>query len=47
MRCLVSCALLTVLALLMCTTLMNCPAKAIAAAPVHVVLLPAASALMA
>jgi hypothetical protein len=38
MSCLVSCALLPVLALWVSTTPANCPAKAIAAAHVHVFL---------
>jgi hypothetical protein len=46
MRCVVSGALLIVLALLVCATSTNCPANAIAAAHVHLFLLGAASVLM-
>jgi hypothetical protein len=46
MRGLVSCALLTVLALVVCTTVTNGPADAIMAAPVQLVLFSAASVLM-
>jgi hypothetical protein len=46
MSCLVSCALLTVLALWVSTTPANCPANAIAAAHVHVFLFRAASILV-
>jgi hypothetical protein len=46
MNCPVLGALLTMLALLVCTTLMNCPADAIAAAHVHRALFSAATALI-
>jgi hypothetical protein len=46
MRCLVSCALLTVLVLLVCTTRATCPANVIAAGHVHLFLFRAARVLV-
>jgi hypothetical protein len=46
MSCLVSCALLLVLALWVCITRANCPANVIAAAHVHLFLFRAASVLV-